>query len=207
MKNIKIKGLEDGDLSKYSIRDSHLDDLHYNNINSGHLKNIAKSGGKAVGKRAHIRLNEAQTSETRKIAASKRKDYKKIKTISIDKDLIISQLKKNYYIKDVADFFDISLSTLRSILKDSNIDKDDYLMKETEEMKKLKYSSFGGSKTNKKILCFFYPSMKPFTIKQFDSIKKANDYFGGGAISKVLSKKQNAIKFNNIKVTFREVEK
>lgn len=207
MENIKIKGLEDGDLSKFSIKELHLQDLHNQNIQSGHLKNIAKSGGESVGKTAHLRLNEAQTSESRKKSASKRKIVKRVKKLILNKDEIISELKKNYFIKDVANFFKLSLSTFRKILKESNIEYKEYLLEVPDSIKKQKYSSYGGYKTKKEILCFYYPSMKPFIIKKFSSIKEAGEYFGGGAISKVLSNKQNSINFNGIKVTFKKVEK
>ena len=44
MENIKIKGLEDGDLSKFSLKKLNGIELGNNNKNSGHLKNISSKG-------------------------------------------------------------------------------------------------------------------------------------------------------------------
>ena len=47
MENIKIKGLEDGDLSKFSLKKLNGIELGNNNKKSGHLKNISSKGAVA----------------------------------------------------------------------------------------------------------------------------------------------------------------
>ncbi len=169
------------------------------NANSGLLARIGILGGKTQGSRnvatGHMKKINSISSEERS---------ERLKTFLTKKELIKS-LKSNFYMKDVADEFQITQVTLRRILKEYNIDYKKYIKTPTESMNK-KYASGGGAKSNKPILCFYYPEMKPFKKKQFNSIKDANDYFNVTSVSCVVTGKTKSIKWNNKKITFKKLK-
>jgi hypothetical protein len=198
MKNIKIKGLDENDLGKLTLQKLAASETGIENANSGLLARIGILGGKTQGNRnvatGHMKKINSISSEERS---------ERLKTFLTKKELIKS-LKSNFYMKDIADEFEITQVTLRRILKEYNIDYKKYIKTPTDLMNK-KYASGGGAKTNKPILCFYYPEMKPFKKKKFNSIKDANDYFNVTSVSSVVTGKTKSIKWNNKKITFKKI--
>lgn len=118
---------EVGHIKDWQIdRNLHLENLHNNSIQSGHLKNIAKSGGKAVGKNAHKRLNESQTFESRSRAHKK----------YIPKEKVEEAISKFIFNKDRANYLGINQVTYRKIVKEYGL-----YVKESTAEKFMKYCS------------------------------------------------------------------
>lgn len=198
MKNIVIKGLEDGDLGKYSLQKLSQIEQGLENANNGLLARIGIQGGKTQGSR------NASNGHMEKINSISSKERSERLKIYLSKTELVKYLKNNYYVKDVAVIFGITEVTLRRLIREYKIDAKKYLKVPTKEMNK-KFASGGGSKTNKEILCFYYPEMKPFKKKKFSSIKEANEYFDVTSVSCVIRGKTKSIKWNNRKITFKKI--
>jgi hypothetical protein len=124
--NKELPGLSHDELNKLTYQQLAASETGKYNAESGLLKRIAKKGGEAVGKTAHIRLNQAQTSESRS------KSHKK----TFDKKLVEESLLISPFNKERAKWLGVTEVTYRKVLKEHNL-----YIKESAAEKFMKYLS------------------------------------------------------------------
>lgn len=144
-------------------------------------------------------------NETRiaKISLSKT-GVKPIRNDKISEKQLLSKIKNCFFVRELSDKLGITEVTTRKLLKEYGLK--DYFKNITipNKIKKEKFTSYGGANTNKPILCFYYPEMKPFRKKKFNSIKEADAYFNVTSVGKVINGITNYIRWNDKKITFKK---